>query len=391
VPIDNWCVPGSHTTPRIEVAILLDTSGSMDGLIDQARTRIWSIVNALAKAKKGGRAPDMRVALYEYGQTPVGADRGYIRRVEPLTDDLDAVSARLFALRTNGGDEFCGQAIATAVRELGWTAGDHYRAIFIAGNEPFTQGNVFYAEACAAAVAKGVVVNTIHCGPEAQARDGQWIDGAKQGGGQCINIDQDAASAEVTTPYDERLRGLSESLNGTYVGYGSKGREKAEAQSAQDSAAAGAAPSAAAERSVAKAGHGYRNASWDIVDAVAEGRIDLEKAPVDDLPEEMRKMSLAEKKAFVAKKAEERKSVQAEIGRLAGERESFLAEARKKSAAQGANTFDSAMRGPAVYWTPARERRGSGRAFQGARNFTLRNSTRSPWSWSAMRPVFGRP
>jgi hypothetical protein len=332
------------SAPRIEVAILLDTSGSMDGLIDQARTRIWAIVNSLAKAKRGGVAPDLRVALYEYGQTPVGPASGYIRRVQPLTDDLDALSASLFALRTNGGDEYCGMAIATAVRDLEWTAGEHFRAVFIAGNEPFTQGNVFYAEACAAARAKGIVVNTIHCGPESAARDGQWTEGAKLGGGQCINIDQDAASAEAETPFDERLRGLSESLNRTYVGYGREGRERAEAQKAQDSAAHAAAPSAAAERAVTKGGHGYRNSSWDIVDAVAEGRIDLEKAAAEDLPEEMRKMSGEERRAYVAKKSEERKAIQAEIGKLAAEREAFLAEARKKRADAGKDTFDSAVR-----------------------------------------------
>lgn len=347
-PVQGQAASGVSTpapiAPRIEVAILLDTSGSMDGLIDQARTRIWSIVNALAKAKKGGAAPDLRVALYEYGQTPVGERAGYIRRVLSLSDDLDAISAALFALRTNGGDEYCGQAISTAVRDLEWSAGDHFRAIFIAGNEPFTQGNTFYAEACAAAQAKGIVVNTIHCGPEAQAQEGKWRDGARLGGGQCINIEQDAASAEVETPFDERLRGLSERLNGTYIGYGDKGREREESQKVQDAAAATAAPSAAAERSVAKAGGQYRNASWDVVDAVQEGKLDLANAKDEDLPEAMRKMSPEERKAFVEKKAAERKEIQAEIGKAAAEREGFLALARKKNATEGASTFDTAVK-----------------------------------------------
>ncbi|HWW60799.1 MAG TPA: hypothetical protein VN181_05465, partial [Thermoanaerobaculia bacterium] len=121
--------------PVIQVAILLDTSNSMDGLIDQARTQLWRVVNEFATAKKNGTTPDLYVALYEYGNAGLAAERGYIRRVLPLTTDLDRVSEELFALKTNGGDEYCGHVIAEATKGLAWsTKSDDLKVIFIAGN-----------------------------------------------------------------------------------------------------------------------------------------------------------------------------------------------------------------------------------------------------------------
>ncbi len=138
--------------PLVQIAILLDTSGSMEGLIEQAKSQLWRIVNEFAKAKQDGAAPEVQVALYEYGKSSLRAETGWIRQIQLLTQDLDKISEELFALRTNGGDEYCGWVIQDAVNELAWSpAADVYKAIFIAGNEPFTQGKVNYAEACKAA------------------------------------------------------------------------------------------------------------------------------------------------------------------------------------------------------------------------------------------------
>src|SRR5439155_15224684 len=136
-------VPPAPEKPLIQLAILLDTSGSMDGLIDQARSQLWTIVNHLARTKKNGQTPRLEVALYEYGNDGLTRESGWVRQVLPLGEDLDAVSEKLFALRTNGGSEFCGKVIDTSLKELKWseTAGV-YKTIFIAGNEPCTQGNV---------------------------------------------------------------------------------------------------------------------------------------------------------------------------------------------------------------------------------------------------------
>src|ERR1700752_2076139 len=96
----------STEKPRIQMAILLDTSNSMDGLINQARAQLWKIVNEFAKAKKGGVQPNLEVALFEYGNNSIGAGATYVRQVLPFTDDLDKVSEELFKLTTNGGEEY---------------------------------------------------------------------------------------------------------------------------------------------------------------------------------------------------------------------------------------------------------------------------------------------
>src|SRR5688572_17798159 len=140
--------PSSPKKQQIMLALLLDTSNSMDGLIDQAKSQLWKIVNELAQAKCGdGAVPDIQIALYEYGNSGLPVTSGYIRQVSPFTTDLDVVSDKLFALRTNGGDEYCGQVIKTSLNELAWSSSsEDLKMIFIAGNEPFNQGHVHFSQ-----------------------------------------------------------------------------------------------------------------------------------------------------------------------------------------------------------------------------------------------------
>ena len=172
-------MPMIEEKPLVQMAILLDTSGSMSGLIDQARAELWAIVNEFIFAKRNGKAPELQVALYEYGKSSLPGTEGYIRMIGPFTTDLDKVSEELFALSTNGGSEYCGWVIKEATQALEWSSSpDDLKVIFIAGNEPFTQGPVDYRQACKATVSKGIVVNTIHCGPERTGIDDKWKDGA---------------------------------------------------------------------------------------------------------------------------------------------------------------------------------------------------------------------
>src|SRR5437867_6396589 len=136
---------GEAKSPLVQVAILLDTSNSMDGLIDQAKSQLWKIVNEFINARQNGRRPELQVALYEYGNNGLSAASGYIRQVQPLTSDLDKISEELFKLKTNGGEEYCGWVIKAAIENLTWSkSGADFKAIFIAGNEPFTQAPVDY-------------------------------------------------------------------------------------------------------------------------------------------------------------------------------------------------------------------------------------------------------
>ena len=113
-------VEGDDGQPVIQVALLLDTSGSMSSLIDQAKTELWSIVNKLDKARYKGKKPKIEVALYEYGKSSLEREGGYIQQLAPFTHDLDGLSEILFSLKTNGGDEYCAWVIRSAMDSLKW-------------------------------------------------------------------------------------------------------------------------------------------------------------------------------------------------------------------------------------------------------------------------------
>ena len=328
-------VPPSDDRPVVQLAILLDNSGSMNGLISQAKSQLWSIVNEFISAKQEGKAPRVQVALFEYGVNDLGAKQGYIRKLSDLTDDLDKLSEQLFAIstRVSGSEEYCGWVINDAVEQLSWDKSPKtYKAIFIAGNEPFTQGPVRYQSSCKSAITKGIIVNTIHCGEESKGIAGQWKDGAALADGKFLIIDHNATVAAISAPQDKAIAELNTKLNGTYLAYGATGGLSKQRQEAQDANAA-AAPAPAtvvAERAFTKASANYRNSAWDLVDRAKEKDFDLAKLKDEELPEEMRKMTAEERKDYLTKKTAERAEIQKQIGDLAKARDSYVAEKMKE-------------------------------------------------------------
>jgi hypothetical protein len=317
----------------IMIALLLDTSNSMDGLIDQAKSQLWKIVNEMARAKTvDGKQPNIKIALYEYGNDALSSEEGYIRQVSALTEDLDVLSEKLFSLKTNGGNEFCGHAINASLNQLGWTASDaDLKMIFIAGNEDFTQGGVSYKSACAAAKKKGVVVNTIYCGYVNDGINLGWKSGAELTGGDFMSIDQNSRTAYIPTPYDEKIAALNDNLNATYVYYGREGESRKEQQVMQDNNAASYGVANMAERSFCKSSHAYKNSSWDLVDAVKDNEKIVSQIKSEDLPKEMRIMSTEQRKAYIEEKSEERLTIQNEIQALNRKRENYIYRATPKS------------------------------------------------------------
>jgi hypothetical protein len=341
-PVD----PKPAQKPVVQIAVLLDTSGSMSGLIDQAKSQLWKIVNEFLKAKQDGQTPEVQVALYEYGKSSLSQQSGWIRQIVPLSTDLDKISEELFALKTNGGDEYCGWVIKDAVENLEWsTSPNVYRAIFIAGNEPFTQGPIAYADSCKAAITKGIIVNTIHCGREAEGINTKWQDGALLADGKYMTIDHNRAVAHFEAPQDKELAQLSVELNRTYLAYGSKGQLAASRQSAQDKNAASlpAASGAVAERAVAKASVNYANADWDLVDAAKRKDFKLDQLKTEELPSELQQMNETERKTFIETKTKKRAELQSKIKQLSTEREKAIAAHMKQNSAT--NTLDAAMIG----------------------------------------------
>ena len=329
-------------TNTVQLAILLDTSNSMDGLIDQAKTQLWKIVNEMARSKRNGQTINLYVALYEYGNDGLAADEGFVRLVAPLTADLDKISEELFKLQTNGGSEYCGTVISEAVKDLDWTKNtDEYKVIFIAGNEPFTQGGIDYKDACKDAISKGIIVNTIYCGNYDEGVQTNWKNGADLADGKYINIDQNQEIVHIDTPFDDELVQLGQQLNDTYIAFGYEGDEMKMRQEEQDKNAGTLAPEVLVERTVTKGSGQYKNESWDLVDAEREGTVSVEEVPEDQLPEEMQKMNIEERKAYVEKKAKERVKIQTEINELDKKRRDFIAQKLAENSEE--NTLDAAM------------------------------------------------
>jgi hypothetical protein len=343
-PAAQDTVHAAASAPRVQIALLLDTSSSMDGLIDQARRQMWTVVNTFQKARRGTQLAHLELALYEYGKSSLSAEGGYIRQIVPFTTDLDKVSEELFALKTNGGDEYAGMVIQKATRNLEWSksAGD-LKVIYIAGNEPFTQGPVTPQSAVADAKERGIVVNTIHCGTQQEGVNTGWASAAQLAGGQALNIDQNRAVAHIAAPQDAEIAQLGRDLNKTYLGYGTKAKEAKMRQEAQDSNAGGSMASATT-RAVSKAGRLYDNSGWDLVDGTKKGAVKLDAMKDEDLPAELQGKNAEERKAIVDAKSKEREEIQAKIMKLQSEREKFVAEKEKAAAAgPGAATLDKAI------------------------------------------------
>jgi von Willebrand factor type A domain len=329
---------------KIQLAILLDTSNSMDGLIEQAKAQLWKVVNELARTTRHGVHPTLEVALFQYGNDGLSEQTGYIQMVSNLTTDLDRISEKLFTLTTNGGSEYCGQVIERAVSRLSWSSSnDVLKVIYIAGNEPFTQGSVDYTASDSKAIRRGIIVNTIFCGPFDEGVATSWKDGADRADGRYMSINQDEVAVSIPTPYDKDIVKLGDELNGTYVAYGHAGAAGAERQAAQDANAASMSPAAPVERSVAKAQAAYSNAGWDLVDAVKNKDVKLGALKEEQLPAQMQKMSPAEREKYIQGLAGKRADLQAKINGLNEKRRVFLANQMKQST-QG-NTLDTAILG----------------------------------------------
>lgn len=316
----------------VKVALLLDTSNSMDGLINQAKAQLWDIVNKFSYVKCGNEdRPQLQIALYEYGNSTIEKQDGYIKQVIGFSTDLDEISEKLFSLTTNGGDEYCGQAISTSIKDLDWGKNpDNLKMIFIAGNEPFNQGKIDYKDATSDAKEKGIIVNTIFCGDYNQGANSYWKSGAQLTGGEYIAINHNKKVIHIDTPYDDVIITLNKKLNKTYVSYGSLGSSKMALQSVQDDKAAEMEEAVMVKRAVSKSSRLYNNASWDLVDASKNKNFNVSKIEKKQLPKELQNKTNKEIEAFIETKKIERKNIQQQIKEANQKREAYIAKNQKE-------------------------------------------------------------
>ncbi len=328
------------TGPRIEVAFVLDTTGSMSGLIEGAKQKIWSIANEMAS---GQPAPEIRVGLLGY------RDRGdrYVTRFFDLTADLDAVYAELSAFRAEGGGdtpESVNQALNEAVTRMSWSRGSQvYKVVFLVGDAPPHMdypNDVPYSKTVRMAAAEDIVINTVQCGTLASTTP-IWQEIALAGRGQFAAIQQNGAMVAMTTPMDEELVRLNRELAGTVVAYGDKKAQEEVRDKVRRSLSAPAPVAASRLAFMEKTGGRVTSGDSDLVDAVKEGRVDAAKLEPEALPEEMKEMNADEREAFVKDKLAQRGEIQRQISELNHQRDDYVrAETKRLKAAGKGNGFD---------------------------------------------------
>lgn len=336
--------------PHIQMAILLDGSGSMQGLINQARRQIWKIVNELGRATKGGVTPKLEISVYEYGKDDLPEEGGFLRQLISLSTDLDGVSEKLRTINAQGSKEYTGMAIQAATVDLQWSGnpGD-YKAIFISGNETMDQGPVNYLNAARAARAAGIVVNTIHAKGTAEhdmIRDG-WQAAADAGGGKALEIALNLNEKVYPTLVDDEILGLNKDLNATYVPYGQFGQSEYDKMIRADDAAG--SDGSLIERGLSKSG-GYYNGyieNWDLVAAATSFKYGVEAflrtLTERDLPENMRRMSIAERVIFINDKSFERNEIMKGIKDLSNVRQDLIDREMAKDQDSALAGLDKAM------------------------------------------------
>jgi hypothetical protein len=334
----------SFAQRKVQLVILFDTSNSMDGLLNQAKSRIWAIVNEASTLTYQGAPVTLEIAMYDYGNSTIPATQNHVRKQLDFSTDLDLVSEKLFGLRTSGGLEYCPAVIVASLKELNWSnSPQDLKLIYIAGNESFKQGSVSTAVACELAAEKHVLVSTIFCGDRMQGINLGWKEGAECAKGDFFNINSDAAIQQIETPFDDQIIEQNRLLNNTYIGYGSVAIESKSKQLSQDENAWGISKSVETERYLVKSKSSYKNDKWDIVDANKADSTKLLQLREDELPAEMKGMTVEQRQAFVKQKTEERIAVQKEMARLEKERSKYIEAKTAKTTQPKTDDFGTAV------------------------------------------------
>ena len=306
---------------KIQIALILDTSGSMENLLEQAKAEFWYLVDELVYAYRDYGDPILEIALLEYGNKDLGARNGYMRVVVPLTQELDWISSELYNLVSRGKHEYCGEAISLATEGLAWSEHpEDIQMIFIAGNESFMNGMTHPRAAISRAYEWGITVNTIFCGDYDRGIELGWEDGAIWGGGtySAINMYQDVAWYD--TPYDARICELNAQFNLTYIPYGAQGSYYWDRFRRQDEWAGRYGNSNLCIRTLVKSNYYYWNTNWDLVDAYGSGRVDCRLIPDEDWPRDLRRLSWPEREKVLIRKVAERERIRKELRELGNQR-----------------------------------------------------------------------
>ena len=322
--------PVSNERPRVEAVFVLDTTGSMSGLIQAAKEKIWSIANTMASAQP---APEIRIGLVAY------RDRGdaYVTQRVDLSADLDSTYATLMDFRADGGGdgpESVNQALDEAVNRISWSQDQHtYKVVFLVGDAPAHmdyQDDVKYPVTIAAARQRGIVINAIQSGRNGETST-MWQQIAQAGSGDYFQVENSGNGVAIATPFDKELAELSAKMDETRLYYGSveeklKQRSKVAASDKLTASSSVASRARRAAFNVSKSGESNFLGDGELVDDVGSGRVDISTINEAELPEPLQAMAPAARQAVIVEKAEQRQALQAQIKAMAQKRSSYLKE-----------------------------------------------------------------
>ena len=307
--------------PRVEVAFVLDTTGSMGGLIDGAKRRIWSIARRIGE---GRPRPDLRIALVGYRD--LGDE--YVTRVHDLSGDMDEVYQNLSAFNADGGGdtpEHVSRALHDAVHRISWSQGTGLRVIFLVGDAPphvDYQDGFDYHRHVAEARQRGIVVETVLCGGDVQAA-AVWQQIAALGQGHYAQIDGQGGMPVAVTPVDADLARLNGALAATVVAGGTVTQQAGITRKLE---ARRAMPVAAAAEAAAYFADAGRLAEKDLVDLpAAEQKKEVESLQrAGAAPVAVKGKTADEAVAYLQAQKGRRAELQARIQTLQKQREEYL-------------------------------------------------------------------
>ncbi len=205
---------------KIQVALLIDVSGSMDQLIAQAQGQLWKMANFLSQLKKDGQTPTLEIGLISFGGLEYEQHKA-VKLESPLVTNLDFLAERLFNLQAMGSQEHCAEALQMAIDSLNWSEQEKdLKVIIIAGNEAFDQGPLDYRQVCSVLKEKNILVNTVYCGDFQAGITHLWKDAADLSQGIYANMQQNQSTDQMDTPYDVKIADLYRQYKNTLVPYG---------------------------------------------------------------------------------------------------------------------------------------------------------------------------
>jgi hypothetical protein len=328
--------------PTVEVAFVLDTTGSMGGLIEGAKRKIWSIATAIVDSN-----PDAEIRMGLVAYRDIGDD--YVTKTFDLSTDIQDLYANLLELKARGGGDWpesVNEALDVAVNRLHWTpADDTRRIVFLVGDAPphmdYAQ-DTKYPTTLAVAKQKDIIVNAVLAG---SARDTErvWRDIARASNGRFIPIPQDGGQVVIIeTPYDDDIIILQKEINGTVIPYGSHELQRHTEDKTQQLSRA--APSQASEMASylnkrAKVSSEAVTGEGDLVSDVASGRTRIGAVKDEELPAKLRALTQEQRIGELDNQMKQRKALNEKLAALVASRDKYVAEQRDKAPPK-ASSFD---------------------------------------------------